>query len=400
MTGENNFWPWFSEQEYKNRYARIRAGMKQKNLDCLIIYGIGGYLGTDPAQPNVVYVSSFASFVQTYVVFPMEEHPTLFVTWPVHLKSATHVSFIKDVRVGGMEQTPFRVADRLKELGMEKKRIGIVGAMRWANINLPHDHHLAITEALPDAEFEVVTQWYENLRLIKSEEELAYMKRAAAMTDAAYDLMVCATRPGIRPADLYNVILRSAIEMDGKIPFGHVGATSMKNPDMAYAHPYALTRPINRGDVIMTEIAVGWGGYFGKIWGTYFMGDPTPEYAKMFELAVKTREDLYQAIKPGVKGGELTRHCLDRIQKAGYRSKTCIFGWSNYNSPPDIRSAGDKVTDADFLFQENQCMNIVAYAANKEDTMGVHLADTAVVKKDGIENLQKYPVTEVKIIDK
>ena len=80
MKCQNNFWPWFSDNEYKARYSRIRKEMEKKNLDCLIIYGIGGYLGTDPGRPNVVYVASFASFVQTYVIFPLNEEHTLFVT--------------------------------------------------------------------------------------------------------------------------------------------------------------------------------------------------------------------------------------------------------------------------------------------------------------------------------
>lgn len=398
MKCKNNFWPWFSEEEYERRYARIRSAMQEKNLDCLIVYGIGGYLGTEPAQPNVVYIASFASFVQTYVVFPLNEEPTLFVTWGNHLKNAKDTTPLKDVRIGGMGNTPLRVADRLKELGLERKRIGIVGAMNWANINLPYDHHVAITGALPRAEFEVVTEWFERLRLVKSEEEMAFMRRAAAMTDAAYDVMVRATRPGIRPCDLYNVVLRAAQDMDGKIPFGHVGRTPMSDPDMIYAHQLALTTPIQTGDVIMTEIAVGWGGYFGKIWGTYFVGDPTPEYQKMFRLGQKTHADIHAIIRPGAKGGDLTRQCLDTIQNAGYKSKTCVFGWSNYNSPPDIRSDGDKVTDAEYVFEKNHCLNVLAWPVDEKETRGIWIGDTSAVTEDGIENLHKYPLAEIYVV--
>ena len=128
MECQNNFWPWFSEDEYKSRYARIRAAMAEKGLEALILHGIGGYLGNEPAQPNVVYITSFAAMVQTYVVFPLEGEPTV---------------------------------------------------------------------------------------------------------------------------------------------FGHIVRTPMKNPEMSYAHEFALTTPIEMGDVVMTEIAVGYGGYFGKIWGTF-----------------------------------------------------------------------------------------------------------------------------------
>ena len=399
MECANNFWPWFSKEEYERRYGRIRAAMVEKDLDCLIVYGIGGYLGTDPGQPNVVYITSFASFIQTYVVFPLNEAPTVFVTWGNHLKNAKQTTHIKDVRIGGMAQTPLRVADRLKELDLLKKRIGIVGAMNWANINLPYDHHMAITGALPEAEFEIVTEWFETLRLIKSEEEMAYMRRAAAMTDAAYDTMVRATRPGIRPTDLYNVVLRAAMDMDGKIPFGHVGRTPMKNPDMTYAHQLALTTPIQSGDVVMTEIAVGWGGYFGKIWGTYFVGDPTPDYEEMFRLGQKTHADLHAAIRPGVKGGELAHPCLETIQNAGYKSQTAIFGWSNYNSPPDIRSVGDTVTGAEFIFEQNQCVNVLAWPVDEKETKGIWIGDTSVITEDGIENLHRYPLAEICVVN-
>ena len=51
----------------------------------------------------------------------------------------------------------------------------------------------------------------------------------------------------------------------------------------------------------MTEIAVGWGGYFGKIWGTYFMGDPTPRYEEMFRLGQKNYRELHAAIRPSTR---------------------------------------------------------------------------------------------------
>ena len=398
MECQNNFWPWFSKNEYETRYKKIRTEMEKKNLDCLILYGIGGYLGTDPGQPNVVYIASFASFVQTYVIFPLNEEPTIFITWGNHLKNAKQTTPIKDVRIGGMAQTPLNVAKRLKELGLENSSIGIVGAMGAANINLPYDHHIEITGELPKANFETVTNWFENLRLQKSEEEITYMKKAAAMTDAAYEVMVRSTRPGVRPCDLYNIVLRVSQDMDGKIPFGHVGRTPMTNPDMIYAHQLALTTPISMGDVIMTEIAVGWGGYFGKIWGTYFMGEPTQDYAEMFTLGQETYRNLHNSIKPELEGKDLANDCIRTIEDGGYNSRSCVFGWSNYNSRPDIRSSGGKISDLEFIFKQNQCLNVLSWPTDKEEKKGIWIGDTSLVTQKGIENLHKYPLSELHII--
>jgi len=398
MECQNNFWPWFSEDEYKSRYTRIRAGMAEKGLEALIVYGIGGYLGNEPAQPNVVFITSFAAMVQTYVVFPLEGDPTVFVTWGNHLRNSRRITPLKDVRAGGMAQTPLRVAERLGELGMEGKNVGIVGAMHWANINLPYDHQIAITEALPKTDFEGVTEWFEDLRLVKSEEEMEYVRRGAAMTDAVYDVLVHATRPGARPCDLHNLVMQTAQGMDGKIPFGHVGSTSMINPEMSYAHEFALTTPIEMGDVVMTEIAVGYGGYFGKIWGTYFMGEPTPKYEEMFFLGQESYRDLHAAIKPGLSGADIAHHCVGTIASRGYKPKSSVFGWSNYNSKPDIRTVDGEVSGKDFVFAKNQCMNVIGWPVTEDESGGVWIGDTSVITDDGIENLQNYPMDEIYVV--
>ena len=106
----------------------------------------------------------------------------------------------------------------------------------------------------------------------------------------------------------------------------------------------------------------------------------------------------HAAIRPGVRGSELKGACLDAIQRAGFRSKSAVFGWSNYNSPPDIRSGEDSVTGGDFVFEKNQCLNVLPWAANEADTGGVWLGDTSAVTADGIENLHQYPLTELHVV--
>ncbi|MDA0786133.1 MAG: M24 family metallopeptidase [Proteobacteria bacterium] len=406
MDSPNFFWPWFSPEEYARRYALVRAGMEKEGFDCLLVYGISRSLGMEVGQSNLVYLTSVPSFSQSYLVVPLDGEPTMFVATPSHIKNIRDNAVIKDIRgagslfkqSGGMSSNTGPVIERLKELGLDKKRVGIVGDSGWLNINLPHEAHVSITESMPDTEFEVVTRWYENLKLVKSEEEIARMRQSAAVTDAVYDVMMHAVRPGVRPCDLYSIMARTAIEMNGRLALHHVGRTPMNNPDMDYPHFYPLTTPIEMGDVVMTEVGAGIGGYYGKIWGTFFMGDPTPEYEKMFELAVSTSHNLHAAIKPGVVAKDLIPLCLDDIQAAGYRAKTSISGWSTLNEPPDIRATPDSVTEADFVFQKNTCVSVTGWPVTDDEKMGVWLGDICLVTDDGAENLHKYPIRELNVI--
>ena len=109
-------------------------------------------------------------------------------------------------------------------------------------------------------------------------------------------------------------------------------------------------------------------------------------------------ENRTRVHEPGVKGSELKGACLDAIQSAGFTSRSAIFGWSNYNSRPDIRSGDDSVSDGDFVFEKNQCLNVLPWATNEEVTAGVWLGDTSAVTDNGVENLHQYPLTELHVV--
>ncbi len=65
---------------------------------------------------------------------------------------------------------------------------------------------------------------------------------------------------------------------------------------------------------------------------------------------------------------------------------------------PDIRSGEDSVSDGDFVFKKNQCLNVLPLATNEEVTAGVWLGDTSAVTDSGVENLHQYPLTELHVV--
>ncbi|MFH1092237.1 MAG: M24 family metallopeptidase, partial [Pseudomonadota bacterium] len=298
----NDFFPAFSPQEYERRFKAVRARMKEKGLDCLLIYGAYHFGGNDTGQVNAVYLSSYAGVPHTYVIVPLEAEPTLLITVPLHLPNAKDCSNIQDVRAGGFDLVP-SVAARFKELGLEKGNIGIVGPVTtWTVHTLPYEHYKYLLETFPQANFQNAIEWYEELRIVKSEEEIRLMEKAGLLTDIAHEEIFLATRPGVRHSDIRRVADGVANRFGGSYPFSHVSSTSMTNPQRFYPDFYPTHRTVEAGDVVMTEIALGYGVYFGKVWGTYFVGEPTAEYLKMFNLAVSVHDKAIAEIKPGMKG--------------------------------------------------------------------------------------------------
>ncbi|MBI2371662.1 MAG: aminopeptidase P family N-terminal domain-containing protein [Deltaproteobacteria bacterium] len=264
MPVPNDYWPPFSPGEYARRHRLIRDLLARQGLDALVIYGTHHTPFTDPGQINITWAAGYAGFFHSYLVFPAAGEPSLVIPLgPWHLDNARELSAIPDVR--GDVDVVACVIDRLRALGLSRGRLGIVGTMEWIDQSIPWRHHERLRAALPEASLELVSKEYEDLRVVKSPEELAVTERAAGIADEAHEVLNRAARPGVTNTDLFNAVLAVVHERGGRINMCHLGSTSTLNPDMFYADPLPVNRPLQAGDVILTELCAGVAGYFAKI---------------------------------------------------------------------------------------------------------------------------------------
>ena len=391
--GANDWWPKFSKGEYRRRYAALREAMAARGLDCLAVYGAPLFFGTDPGAPNLVYLSAYAPGLHGYVVFPREGEPMLAIYVASHLANARELTVIGDVRAG--TDLPAIIRDRLRELGGERGRIGIVGNFAWSNASVPLEHYQALTTLLPGASFEIVTGWYEEHRLAKSAEEIEFMRAGAAICDRAFEAFQRMAAPGVTEVALHNEALRVVHAQGGRIAFGHVGSAPMRDAGMTYPAFYPTNRALQRGDALMTELTGGYGGYFGKLYTTSFVGRPTNEYAGMFALAAENYRGLIAALKPGLRGADLRPALAGRAAAAGYKSLSFISGWSTYNSRPVLFSRRIEAADWEFELRPGYCLNVGGWIVSEDESKGVWVGDTVVLTESGVERLHRSPVDEL-----
>lgn len=386
----NDWWPKFSKAEYKRRSDSLRAAMDDRGLDALVIYGAPLFFGTDPGAPNLVYLSAYAPGLQGYVVFPRQGEPAMAIYVASHLANARRLSVIADIRAG--TDLPGLVSDRLAELDLTESRIGIVGNFAWSKASIPVEHHEAFRAGLPSATLEYVTEWYEECRLAKSDEEVQFIQAGAAICDRAFDAFCSMAAPGVSDVALHNEALRVVHSQGGRIAFGHVGSTPMRDPNMNYPDFYSPNRVLQRGDVVMTELTGGFGGYFGKLYTTSFIGPPTPEYRLMFELAADRYRQLLGAIEAGKRGRDFAEVLSGQPAEGGFKSMSFITGWSTYNSRPVLFTKRIEERDWDFELRPGYCLNVAGWIVSDDERMGVWTGDTVVVTDDGVSRLHKSPV--------
>src|SRR5690348_13809581 len=173
----------FSDAELARRHAAVHQMMAEDGLDALIVYSTAG------GFTEVQYLADFRTAREAYLVFPAEGDPTLLVQYYNHVPYACRRARLADVRWAGPPDLSTLIA-HLRERGLGDRRIGLVGALPWQQYG-------AIRASLPHVELHDATARFQRLRLVKSEEELTFLRAGAALSDRAMEALEREARPGI-----------------------------------------------------------------------------------------------------------------------------------------------------------------------------------------------------------
>jgi Xaa-Pro aminopeptidase len=383
------YYPRFSDAEYKRRYDLVYKMMDEQGLDALLLYG-DGTLG-NLHQLNIHWIANYLDEQYSYVIFPREGDPTLYVSIPPDAACAMAVSPIEDVRGGGIGvQLAAAVTEGLKDRVPDARRIGTVDNFATAP-GLPHAHYLLFSQALPDAEFVPAARHYEDLRIVPSDEEMEWFRKGVTLTDVAWEALVDAAEPGRSEADLLAVVHSAYLKAGGSYCFAILGATPMAEPLMAYPHGIPnqpALRKVEQGDLVICEMSASYYGYAGQAFCAIAIGEPPEE---MTEIADFTRElfyDLCKVVKPGntdVEVNEVTA----RVKERGLDIEApFIHAWGTHFGHPTV--GFESWTPWPVEFQDGQLMVIEPNPCSPDALFGIQLGNLTQVGPDGCVSLHEH----------
>ncbi len=383
--------PRFSEAEYRRRYEKIRTMMRERGLDCLVIYG--AY--RDIFQSNAHYVSGLIDTFHYYVIMPAEGELTLINQLFPAIHEVKKITPIEDVRWGGAKIAE-SVVKRLRELRLETSNIGIVGVTTWWTVTLPADHLQVFEQELPQAAFSFHTDLIESCRLIKSEEEIAFAQRGAELTDLAMDALCKAIRPGMREYELYGAVMQAALAAGGRPDLVLIGSTPMQSPSMAFPtlmYRKASNRYLRMGDLVTSELSISYGDYSGQAIRCFTLGEPRPEYRALHEVALKAYHAVAAALKPGNTENDVMA-AAQIIPDSGFQvGAPVVHGWGNKPEEPLIGVKGSKEWIANPVkFEPGMFLMVEPNPCTDDLKTGVFLGNLHVVTDAGARSLQQYPL--------
>lgn len=383
-----------SLEERDRRYALIRASMRERRLAALILWGNSAKW--DSKTANIRYISQIGgNGEEAMAIFPLEGEPTVFVWSPIMrgewLESQCWVRDLRARRPNWSEV----VVERLKEMKLERASIGVVGLEgREPEGDIPYVTYNKILQACPGAHFENATGLLEEIRLVKSDEEIALMKEAMRIGDAATELLYRMSRPGAREREIFAEMVGIMLREGAEHPVMFLWESG--SPDRARRLTYNRNRTLKAGDVICTEFAPRVQGYYGHFQRAVAVEEPRPPYRQLLETSVLAYERMMSVARAGITVGEFYDACAEPILSRGFEIyKGPLFhgvglGWE---APLGMAGMSEQARARKLL--AGMTLAVEVGAATEGKSKGVHLGDVVVVKNDGVESLSRLPVEMV-----
>ncbi len=297
----------FSEAEFADRARRVRAAMADRDLDALLLFA-------PEAQYWLTGHDTFGwCFFQCLVV--TTERMAL-LTRSADLRQARLTSNLSDIRVWvdreGMDPTA-DLLDLLAEFGLAGGRVGwetdTQGLTAWngARVKARLEGWAELVEAseiMPD------------LRLTKSAEEIAYVREAAEMADAAWWAGLEAIRPGAHEGDVLAAMQGEVFRRGGDYAGNEF---VVGGGEAALLCRYQSgRRPFGAEDQVTLEWAGTAKRYHAALMRTVPIGRARPAHRALFDAGVEALLACEDAMKPGRPMGEVFDAHATTLDAAGF----------------------------------------------------------------------------------
>ncbi|RMH58673.1 MAG: aminopeptidase P family protein [Candidatus Hydrogenedentota bacterium] len=220
----------------------------------------------------------------------------------------------------------------------------------------------------------------EGLRIVKDEEEVAALRRSAALLETLFERLLKEVRVGrkeIEVAVIFEAFARH--ETCRPLPFEPIVASG---PRAALPHGVASRKVLESGELVVIDIGLDLDGYVADMTRTVALGEPKPEHRRVYEIVREANETAANSIRPDLSGEEAHNAAAKVIAEAGYADH---FGHGlGHGVGIEVHEEPRLAPNVSEKLREGMVFTIEPGIYLPEDT-GVRIEDTGVLRKDGVE---------------
>ncbi|MCP1835581.1 Xaa-Pro aminopeptidase [Bradyrhizobium sp. USDA 4532] len=379
----------FPRTEYLRRLAAVKSDMARRDIDALVITSWG----------NITYLTGNVTrmlAVHALVVSIKDEEPTLIVR-KMCAPGAAHQSFMAREKIVGYSENLVgkansdgydAVIDFLYDIGVAQRGIGL----EQGNLMAPAVEKFKTR--LPQARVVDCTRAVDWIRGVKSDLEIAVMREAAALADAAVMRAKEVIRPGVREADAAVEIMAAQVNgvKGGPAATGLRPPLISSTPRTGTPHILWSENVFREGMQINSEVSGNRYNYLAALMRTFSIGAPTDRVRRLHDAQVAAIETALDLIRPGRTCSEVAHAMYRAIEKHGFpKESRCGYSIGIENQftawiEPTASFAREDMTE----LKTNMTFHLML-GNWVEEEFGVTVSETIRVADTGVETLTRAP---------
>ena len=355
-------------------------GLSERLNRLATMLGRAGYDGyISGARPDVRYFTGSAD-TSGVLLYRLDEPPVL-LTRPGAAAQARDTATAEVETYGPDQSIEERLAELVKRLGPRNVAVeGLDGGF------------IEVLRHLDDLRVHLAPGISRAIRRRKEPEEIALLRQAAAIADAAMAAAMAVIRVGAT-----ELAAAAALESDARLRGceGPLAPAQVKGGlRAAYPDATASSRPFEAGDLGFVDLGIYYQGYLGDMTRAFVIGELSRERRRILETVDRVQRMARAMVRPGVACREIDLAVRRAFDEAGFPG----------NPPHHTGHAMGLGNDAPRLTPDSNDVLAVGDMVTIEPGIyvpgvgGARIEDVLLVGEDGVEILSQHPrVTEIPV---
>ncbi len=370
----------FSDAEFARRRAALDAELERRGLDAILLF----------APESQYWLTGYDTFGYCFfqcLVVPAGRDPVL-LTRSADLRQAQITSNIEDIRIWKDRAG----ADPSEDLAALLADLGISGRIGWETATQGLTHLNGQRVAARIGGLVEASDLMGLLRLVKSPEEIACVRKAAELSDSAWDAALDRITAGANEGEILAAMHARIFGAGGDYPGNEFIIGSGENALLCRYQ--SGRRKLGDEDQITLEWAGTWRHYHAANMKTVIVGSALPEHERMQEAAVAALLACEAALKPGNEmGAVFAAHAetLDAMGMGAHRLNACGYSLGPRFSPSWME---DQMfyEGAPTVMAPGMVFFLHMILMDSESGAAMTLGRTSLVTQGGSEPLSRMPL--------
>ena len=379
----------FSNKEFISRINKVKLKMIEKGIEILLIsnpanqFYLTGYDGWSFYTPQMVLIH--INDAQPYWIGRrMDAVGAKFTSF----LNKNHIVSYPDTYVASTTKHPMNfLVEFIKKKKWHKKNIGVemddyYYSAKWHQILKKNLSQSKFVDAF------LLVNW---VRMIKSDQELLYMKQAGQIANLAMKNAMKKAKPGIRQCDVIAELNKTTTSGTKK-----VGGTFTCKPPNAMVGEYCSAphlswtdKKLKKNEIFYLELGGAKHRYHVPLARCIYMGKAPEKILRIAEIIKEGLNSVLDRVKPGVSGHDLEEVWKKVISKYNIEKDSRIGYPVGIGYPPTWGELTTSLRKGDKnIIHENMTFHCIP--ALWMEKFGIVISETFVVKKKGAKRLTNY----------